>query len=128
MRLPEFFKLGALFVLGLGIIKIFFIEYIGAQSQYSMIAYWGISGVFAVGIIRRGGIINYLEAFAIGIVWTVFCLIFDYIILAGLFFGYTMFLHLYLWIGYFVVFAAIFLLHKKRHVHIRRGGHVESHH
>lgn len=128
MRIPDFFKLGFLLVLGLGIIKLFFFRLFAMDNQYQIIAFWTVSALFTTGIIRRGGIINYLEAFAVGIVWTIATLLVDYLILATFIFGYGLFTRWYLWIGYFVVLATIFLIHKKRHVHIRRGGHIDSHH
>lgn len=129
MRLPDFFKLGALLILGLAVLKVFFGDFLDTQNQNVIIAFWVLSGIYTVAIIRRGGIINYLEALAVGIIWIVATLVFDFLITGSRFLlGSAMFTHLYIWIGYLVVLACIFFFHKKRHVHIRRGGQVEAHH
>lgn len=128
MHPKHFFTIGGLYILGLLFFKIIFGQFFDTSSENLIIAYLAVIAVYSIAIIRRAGILSYPEVVLVGIVWTLVAMFIDLFVTASFFFGLTMYLQPFLWLGYLVPLAAIFLFHKKRHVHIRRGGHIESHH
>ena len=108
MHISSFFKLGFVLIVGLAILKVLFGTLFDTGAQGMQIAFLTLSGVFAVAVIRRGGIINYLEASFVAIVWFVASLIFDFFITASLLPRLGMFKQWYIWAGYIVVMLVIF--------------------
>lgn len=76
---------------------------------------WAIGSFFSVALVRRLGVITYLESFIVMGFWLIFLLIIDGV-LVGYLVGYHMFATIPFWLSYLVVLLSIFLFHKKRHI------------
>jgi hypothetical protein len=96
------------------------------------ILYWVLVGVITAAMVRRLGIMNFLESVFIIFVWVLGDLFSDLVITSaytgvGIFTGWT------LWTGCIVQVVTIFFFHKKRHIVIRQqqhghGAHGGGHH
>ena len=83
--------------------------------------------VIAAALVRRLGVLNFLEAIMILVLWFVLDALLDLLITAFVL-GIVMFSWWQLWVGYALMMATIFFFHKKRHVHIRREQAHHGHH
>ncbi len=99
--------------------KLLFINVLNIDSA---IFQYGMSFVLAlitIAIIRRMGVLNYLESFFTTIVWLVISLVTDLVITTS-FTGRDVYKTWYLWISYIVVIVAMIIFHKKIHVETRK--------
>jgi hypothetical protein len=101
------------------IIKLVFILALNMNSPYVVYVMLILIAIVSTATIRRLGVINYMEALLIILIWLTLELFVDFFIIAS-FAGLEIYKHLYLWISYFVIAAMVFLLHKKRHVEVRK--------
>jgi hypothetical protein len=81
-----------------------------------------IESIVAIACIRRLGVINYLESIMVILIWGIFMIIFDVIVLTLIFNLPILSSGLY-WLGMLVILVSWFLFHQKRHVEIRRQNH-----
>ncbi len=122
MSLSNFFKLGLILSVGVAILQVVFGSYLNIQDQSTQLLFFSVIAVFAVIVIRRGGVLNYIEAMVVAGGWCLFLFYLDFIIVSSKYFlTLSMFKQLYIWIGYVVMMLGVFIFHKKRHVHIRKG-------
>ena len=87
-------------------------------------AYWIVTIIAVIALVRRLGVVNYFEAIFILILWFIGDLLLDLVITSGIV-GLSMFSRWQLWAGYFLMMLFIFSCHKKRHVAIRKGVYVD---
>ena len=130
MTLRSFFGYTFLQWLFLTLLKIAFFNYIFfGNAGLQKILFWVITMVLAAAFVRRMGVINYLEAIFIAITWTLLDMFFD-LIITSLYVkgGVGIFAQTSLWIGYFILALTVFLVHKKRHIAIRKGEYEEPAH
>lgn len=111
-----------LFFLGLKIL--YFKWEVFGNSLVSDSVYFFLIAVVAAAMVRRFGIINYLEGLFVMIFWFLVDACLDLLITAFIL-GLGMFLKWQLWVGYFVMMLVVLAFHKKRHVQIR---HEQKHH
>ena len=104
----------------------FFASEIFANPGLQEIIFWLLMAVASVAIVRRLGVINYLEAIFTAVVWTLAGLFVDLIITTN-YTGLTIFLSVKYWIGFGVMAVGMFMFHKKRHVHIRHELRAKEH-
>ena len=104
----------------------FFSNQIFLSSQTQGIVFLGIVAVFSVALVRRFGVIHYLEAVTIIITWAVLDSITD-LLLTSNFTSLSIFSNLTYWLGFLVLALAIMFFHKKRHLHIRKELHAKHH-
>jgi hypothetical protein len=83
------------------------------------IFFWLLTAAVTAAIVRRLGIMNYLEAIFLIIVWTLSALPVDLVFTAS-YTGLSIFSDYPYWVGLLFMDLAIFIFHKKRHVQIRR--------
>ena len=98
-----------------------------SNSGLQMLLFWFLACIVAVAVVRRFGILNFLEVFFLAIVWTIGYSVLD-LIFTTPFTGLKLFFRIDYWAAYVLIAAAIVLFHKKRHVAIRKGLHVPSAH
>ncbi len=103
--------------------KAYLFKVLSFQSAFGLYLSWAATAVIAAALVRRIGVINFLEAFFVCVLWFIADGFIDLIFTSGLL-GLQIFSHWPLWIGYLVTFLAVFLFHKKRHVHIRHEQHA----
>lgn len=100
--------------------KVIFINYLNIDNFIVKLLYFVALIVVATAVIRRMGVINYIECFFTAIVWLFFMLLADLAITATLI-GRDMYTHVYFWLSYLVPPLAIIFFHKALHVEVRRG-------
>jgi len=98
--------------------KILFIDYFNPQSWFVRGGFWFFLFLITVTLLRRLGVINYLEVVLISIIWFIAVLLFDGLITSQRL-GIGVFTNLHIWIGNLVILLSIILFHQKRHVKIR---------
>lgn len=108
-------------------VKIFFIRSFDWESTMTHVLFWVIGCLWAIALVRRLGVITFLEAFVVCGVWIFLSVLLDSLITASLV-GYGIFLDFHFLLGYFLIIVVMFFFHKKRHVAVRRelaakGGH-----
>jgi hypothetical protein len=119
-----FLQLAILLAVKLVLFKVF--NSTGGAAEYF---YWSVLALVGIAMVRRLGILNYLEAAFVAVVWFVFNVFFD-LLIASRFLGLRMFGQWQLWAGYLIFMLSVFLFHRKRHVEIRReqAKHHHGHH
>ncbi len=118
--LITFFQWLFFLVLKLGHFKFGWFGGMGGAGDY---VYFLLVMAVAVALVRRLGVINFLEAIMVLVLWLSMDLLLDLLITAFVL-GLSMFGWWQLWAGYFFMVFGIFFFHKKRHVHIR---HEQKH-
>lgn len=108
-------------------LKVVFYRVFSFANPYVEICYWIATLLAAFFLVRKVGVIHYLEAFFTAGFWSVLDLIFDSFVTLPLA-GAPIFSTRVLWIGYGLLILAVILVHKKRHVHIRQGQTHHGHH
>lgn len=104
------------------VLKFIFFTAFNYQDIYWEFLYWAACAVIAAALVRRLGVINFLEAiFAAGF-WFVGDLFLDFFIILPLS-GLSIFRTPALWGGYLTMVLFVFFMHKKRHVHLRKQLH-----
>ena len=105
--------------------KILFLQYFGLASTWQVWAYYILILLLMRVLSRALGVLNFLEAQFVGILWALLILLLDSVV-AKRFLSDEIFRGAHYWWSYFAVFAGVFFMHKKRHIHIRKE--QASHH
>ena len=108
----------------LTVVKLIFYKYLqfdNAAVQFLWFA--AVSGLIMAVLVRQLlGTINYLEAILVLVLVLVVNFFADALITINLF-GVNIFAAWYTWLGYLADILAVFLFHKKFHVHVREEMH-----
>lgn len=99
--------------------KLFFINVLNIESMLIQWGMWLTIAIISIAIVRRMGALNYMEDIFLIIVWLLISLAVDFVITTS-FTGREVYKEWYWWITYAVMVLAMFLLHKKSHVEIRK--------
>lgn len=108
----------------------FFKNQLLANKGLQEIVYWLLTAVVVSALVRRLGILNFLEAFFITFVWSILDLLLDLAITAS-FTGLDIFRQWQYWVGCGILILSVILFHKKRHVKLRQqmaSKHEEGQH
>lgn len=100
--------------------KVIFIHYLNIDILGVKIAYFLFLIVFTIAIVRRMGVINYIECFFLMIVWIVVMTLVDMAVTTPLI-GREMYHHAYFYWSYLAVFLSILFFHKALHVQVRKA-------
>jgi hypothetical protein len=103
----------------------FFTRQIFGNPGWQSIALWVLTGIIIVAIVRRFGVINYIEAFFLMFLWTVGNLFLDLALLSN-YTGTSIFYKPDYWASLLVLNVGIFVFHKKRHVAVRHMLHAKK--
>lgn len=106
--------------------KYVFFEVLGFISAWQAWVYYILLIIFARVICRRLGVINFIEAIFTALVWFLMILLLDSLI-AKSFMPAWVFRSEHYWWSYVAILIAVFFLHKKRHIQVRKLLH-EKHH
>ena len=101
-------------------VKTFFIRALNIDSQIMVYLMWLVLAVVTIAIVRRLGVLNYLEAFFVSAMWLVITSLVDLLIL-GTITQYEVYRQAYFTLTYVILIVAVIVFHKKAHVHIRRA-------
>jgi len=126
MTLTKFVLLTFLQWLFLLILKLAHFKYawFGSMGGLGDYVFFLLVMVIAAALVRRIGVINFLEAIMLLVLWFVMDALLDLLITAFVL-GIGMFSWWQLWAGYALMMLTVFFFHKKRHVHLR---HEQAHH
>lgn len=100
--------------------KVIFFGYFNTENWALLVFFYVIAALVAIAVVRRLGVLNYLENFLVLIVWLVAALIVDWIVV-GRILDDQVWSDGHFWISYLVIILAALIFHKKRHVEIRHG-------
>ncbi len=106
--------------------KYVFFELLGFTAAWQSWIYYILLIIFARIISRRLGVINFLEAIFSALVWLLTILVLDSL-LAKAVLSAAAFSSPHYWWSYAAILIAVFFLHKKRHIQVRKLLH-EKHH
>jgi hypothetical protein len=99
--------------------KFVFLKALGFGSAWQVWAYYILILLIMRVLSRALGVLNFLEAQFVGLLWVVLILFLDSVF-AKRFLSIEIFRGAHYWWSYFAVFAGVFFMHKKRHIHIRK--------
>lgn len=120
MTFKKFFGFGFFLAIALVGVKVFLYQSFDWENNAIVhYLFWGIGFVLSTALIRRLGIITFLEAIVVIGVWLFLCLFFDLIVTASIV-GFKIFLNLNFLLGYLFIIIGMFFFHKKKHVHTRK--------
>ncbi len=100
--------------------KVIFINYLDIDNLVVKILFFVVLIMITTAVIRRMGVINYLECFFTAIVWLIIMILVDMAVTSVLI-GREMYHHVYFWLSYLAVVLSVILFHKALHVEVRRG-------
>ena len=126
MSFSKFSGFGLLLALITGGLTVVFSKYIvlaGFGSNYTV---WFLTFLAAVACIRRLAVLNFLESFLTAAVWLIFRMLFDVVITAPIL-GVGMYGKIQVWLSYLIIVLVIIVLHKKRHIAVRKEMHAKHH-
>ena len=119
--------LGIVFWLSLLLLKYGLLQNLGLDSTWEIWVYYILIIIFARVISRRVGVINFLEAIFVSLVWMLIILLLDTFIAKKLLDPQIFTLKHY-WFSFLALFVGVFFLHKKRHIQIRKEQAAAHHH
>ncbi len=102
------------------LLKIFFIRSLNLDSAVIMGLFFTALVVATIAIVRRMGILNYIESIFLAIVWLITSLIVDAAVTAQVV-GYDIYKTWYFWMTYLAIILALMIFHKKLHVQVRKS-------
>jgi hypothetical protein len=102
----------------------FFQHQIFDNPGLQQVVFWAVIIIITAALARRFGPITFLEAFILVVVWTLGDLLLDLIIVTP-FTGLSIFSASQYWFGFLVMDAALMVLHKMRHIHMRHQMHAK---
>lgn len=103
---------------------LYFKDLLLVQGAWASTVFILAIAIISIALVRRLGVLNFLEAIFVLFFWFLLDLFLD-LILTNLFTGISIFFKWQLWIGYLVLMFCVFVFHKKHHIHLRkeRAGH-----
>lgn len=111
----------------LAVIKIVYFQDTVFFGDWSRYVYWGAILIATTFLVRRLGVLNFLEAGSIAVFWFLAFLFLDFILVSG-YLGTEIFAQGVFWVGYLVMMFAVFFFHHKRHIQIRKQHQAHGHH
>lgn len=119
MTFARFFGLGFVIAILTAFLELVFLNVLNPEALGIKILFWVLLGVVSIALVRRLGVLQYLESFFVILSWLVFSLIVD-ALFTQQFVAAGFWTNVAVWIGRLVSALAILFFHKKRHVEIRK--------
>lgn len=105
----------------LTLVKIYFFQVLRLQNiNLQYIYYWIVTFGLGALLVRRLGIMNYLEGIFVASFWMLEGMLAD-LLITSLYTGLRIFGLWQFWVGYLFLGLSVFLFHKKRHIAVRHG-------
>lgn len=102
------------------LLKIFVIGSFDIDNKVVITLFFAAIVIAAIAVVRRMGIINYIESFFLSAVWFITTIIVDYMITAN-FTGFDIYKAWYYWFAHLAVILAVIVCHKSLHVEVRKA-------
>ncbi len=118
MTPKKFIRMFFLQLIFITAVKVYFFKNYDFSNALNVYLYWGAIVVITAAFVRRLGIINFLEAFIVCILWFVADSFVDLIFTSGMA-GLSIFATRGYWSGHVMMLATILLAHKKKHLYAR---------
>lgn len=119
MHHKHIFSFGIILTLALGVVKLALGKLLGVDSSLFHYLVWAASFAGAAFLARRLGVINYLEAIYVDLLWLFLAIFTDWLITLKLL-GLGLFESRWPRWSYLFLAVGIFFFHQKRHVQIRK--------
>ena len=103
-------------------LKVWYFQNWFLSGTYSDAAYFVLVAGVVAAVVRRFGVINYLESFLIIGLWVVGDIFLDLFVTVNLA-GVNLVGSWQYWVGAILVGVSVFLFHKKRHIQVRKEQH-----
>ncbi len=100
--------------------KVLFFHYLNPDNFFVRIVFILLLVVETIAIVRRMGIINYMESFFIIILWLITMMIVD-IGITSFLIGRSFYGDIYYWIGNLAILLSVLFFHKAVHVEVRKA-------
>jgi hypothetical protein len=111
----------------LALLKVwFFNNQIFSSPGLQEIAFWIITPIISIALVRRFGLLSFLEALFIMFTWSVFIVVFDLLFTSNYIGVSSLYGRDYIF-GLVIMNAGIFIFHKKRHLAVRQELHDRDH-
>lgn len=128
MTIKKFFLVTLAQWLLMTLLKVWFFGYLHLNNQnLQYVMFWILTVVVIAILVKRLGILNYLEAIFVGIFWMLEGALAD-LVITSVFVGLGIFGYWQFWVGYGLVGVVVFLCHTKRHIAVRKGIPVPGEH
>jgi hypothetical protein len=118
MTPKKFLRMFLLQLIFITAVKVYFFKNYDFSNALNVYLYWLAIVVITAAFVRRLGIMNFLEAFIVCILWFVTDLFVDLIFTSGIA-GLSIFTTRGYWSGHVMMLATILIAHKKKHIHAR---------
>ncbi len=102
------------------LLKVFFINSLDLDNWVVMTVFFLALIITTIAVIRRMGILNYIESIFLVVVWFITTLIVDVAITAQIV-GYDIYKTWYYWLTFVAIILAMMIFHKKLHVQVRHS-------
>ncbi len=102
------------------LLKVFFINSLDLDNWVVMTAFFIALIITTIAVIRRMGILNYIESIFLVVVWLITTLIVDVAITVQVV-GYDIYKTWYYWLTFVAIILAMMIFHKKLHVQVRQS-------
>lgn len=120
MTYAKLFGFGFILAAVLVILKTVFFGYFTWENTAGLhYVYWLVAALLTPALVRRLGVITILEAMVVAVLWLIMEILGDLIIAAPVA-GWRVLVDPNFAIGYLIPPLAIFMFHKKRHIHVRK--------
>lgn len=127
MSIKKFFTFFLIYTILFAAFKVVFFGNLDvAGSGIGAFVYLLLVAVLTAAVVRRLGVINFLEAVFVAFFWLVGAILLDLLIIIHIA-GTNMLSERYFWFGYVVMVIFVLASHKKRHIHIRQEQHAAHH-
>ncbi len=100
--------------------KVIFIHYLNIDNFFIQLMFFLVLIILTTAVVRRMGILNYLECFFLSTVWVVVMLLVDMAVTSTLI-GREMYHHIYYWLSYLMIVLSVIFFHKALHVQVRNA-------
>lgn len=102
------------------LLKVFFFKSLDLSNSLVIALFYIVFVIAIIAIVRRLGILNYLESIFLSAVWLITSLIVDAVI-TGTVVGYDMYKTWTYWLSLLVMIVVVMSFHKKQHVEVRKA-------
>jgi hypothetical protein len=102
------------------LVKVFFIGSLDLENIVVKGIYYFALVIITIAVVRRMGILNYVESFFLCAVWLITSLFVDYVVTAH-FVGWDIYKTWLYWITLLVIILSVLFFHKALHVQVRKA-------